>query len=65
MSEIEEKRQPVVEVQQNVEIKIIEEHKRIRRRRQPNRDYETDKPIKSRNYGRKKAIRKRNFWKRG
>lgn len=67
MSENEsEKRQPTVEIHQSVEIEITQEHKRIKRHRQPNRDYQdTDKPIKSRNYGRKRAIRKRNYWKRG
>lgn len=61
----ENKNQPSMEVHLHAEVRITEEHRRIRRRRQPNRDYETDKTIKSRNYGRKRAIRKRNFWKRG
>ena len=62
MSEIEEKRQPVVEVQQNVEIKIIEEHKRIRRHKQPDRDYPIAKKV-NRNYGKRKSIRQRNYRK--
>ena len=64
MAENEEnQKQPIAESHQEVKIEIVT-RRRIRRHKQLNRDYETDKPIKSRNYGRKKAIRQRNFWKR-
>jgi hypothetical protein len=61
----ENKNQPSVEFRLHAEVKITHERRKTHKHRQPNRDYETDKPIKSRNYGRKKAIRQRNFWKRG
>lgn len=64
MTENEEnQKQPVAESHQ--EVNIIIRRRTHTRHKQPNRDYETDKPISSRNYGKQKRIRQRNYRKRG
>ena len=61
----ENKNQPSVEVRLHAEVKITEQRKRIRKHKETNRDYPTDKPINKRNYGKKRAIKQRNYRRRG
>lgn len=64
MAENEEQRQPIAESHQEVIIRIITKT-RIRRHKQPNKDYPTEQAITKRNYVKRKSIRQRNYRQRG